>query len=148
VRRNSDAFPLFRAWPPVADMNDINLEILAETRKRRRLTFWAIWNLLVFASALGAASWLVAHRHAPGAAKARHHVPSSASPAIPGVLDKSIAVLPFLDLSDNQQMAYFAEGVREEILLILAKGDDFRVVRPSDAAYVLEGSVRRVDHRV
>jgi TolB-like protein len=129
-------------------MNDINLEILAEIPKLRRLIPSAIWNLLVFASALGAASWLVGHRHVPGAAKARHDVPPLASPAIPGGLDKSVAVLPFLDLSDNQQMAYFAEGVREEILLQLAEVGDFRVVSPSNAAYLLEGSVRRVDNRM
>jgi TolB-like protein len=129
-------------------MNDINLEILAEIRKLRRLTLWAILTLLVFASALGAASWLVAHWNAPGEANARHHVPLLTSPAIPGVLDKSIAVLPFLDLSDNQRMAYFAEDVREDILLELAKVDDLKVVSSSNAAYLLEGSVRRVGNRV
>jgi TolB-like protein len=129
-------------------MNDINPEILAEIRKLRRLTLWAILNLLVSVSALGVAYWIVAHRDAPGAANARYHVLPLASPAIPGVLDKSIAVLPFLDLSDNQQMASFAQGVREEILLKLGKANDFKVVSPSNAVYLLEGSVRRVDNRM
>lgn len=126
-------------------MNDINLEILSEIRKLRRLILWAILSLLVFAFALGAASWLVAHRNTSRAANGRHHVSPLAFPAIPGVPNKSIAVLPFLDLSDNQQMAYFAKRMREEILLKLAKVDDFKVVNSSNAAYLLEGSVRRVD---
>jgi TolB-like protein len=59
-----------------------------------------------------------------------------------------IAVLPFLDLSDNQQMACFAKDLREEILLKLAKVDGFKVVRSTNAAYLLEGNVRRVDNRI
>jgi TolB-like protein len=75
--------------------------------------------LLTVVAALGLLSVLLPVRQA---ANARHHfVPPLASPGIPGVLDKSIAVLPFLDLSDNQQMAYFAKDLREEILLKLAK---------------------------
>jgi TolB-like protein len=129
-------------------MNDISLEILAEIRKLRRLTLWASLNLLVFAFALGAASWLIAHRNAPGAANGSHHVPSFTFSAIPDVLEKSIAVLPFLDLSDNQQMAYFADDVREEILLKLAKIENCKVVSSRNAAYLLEGSVRRVDNHM
>lgn len=140
---------LFSEPPPVADVSDIKPEILAEIRKRRHLTVWPILNLLVFASALGAAYWLVKPRNAPAAAIARHRVPPLAFPAIPGVLDKSIAVLPFRDLTDNQQMSCFAEGVREEILLKLAKIDDLKVISSgSNAAYLLQGSVRRVDNRV
>ncbi len=149
-------------------MNDINLEILAEIRKLRCLTLWSILNLLVFAAALGAAYWLVAHRSTPAAANARHHVPPLASPAIPGVLDKSIVVLPFQNLSDDQQISYFAEGVLEEVLLKLDKVADLEVISFSNvmqhkavlkrnlcevgqqlgAAYLLEGSVRRVDNHV
>jgi TolB-like protein len=101
--------------------------------------------LLTVVAALGLLSVLLQVRQA---ANPRHHVPPSPSSAIPGVLDKSIAVLPFLDLSDNQQMAWFAEDVRDEILLKLAKVDGFKIVRPSNAAYFLEGNVRRVDNRI
>jgi TolB-like protein len=101
--------------------------------------------LLTVVAALGLLSVLLPVRQT---ANPRHHVPPSPSPAIPGVLDKSIAVLPFLDLSDNQQMACFAKDLREEILLKLAKVDGFKVVRPSNAAYLLEGNVRRVDNRI
>src|SRR4029450_1757940 len=101
--------------------------------------------LLTVAIAFGLLSVLLPVRQA---ANPRHHVPPLASPAIPGVLDKRIAVLPLLDLSDNQQLAWFAEDMREEILLKLAKVDGFKVVRPGNAAYLLEGNVRGVDHRL
>jgi TolB-like protein len=101
--------------------------------------------LLTVVAALGLLSMLLPVRQA---ANPRHHVPLSPSPAIPGVLDKSIAVLPFVDLSDNQQTACFAKDLREEILLRLAKVDGFKVVRSSNAAYLLEGNVRRVDNRI
>jgi TolB-like protein len=101
--------------------------------------------LLTVVAALGLLSVLLPVRQA---ANPRHPVPLSPSPAIPGVLDKSIAVLPFVDLSDNQQTACFAKDLREEILLRLAKVDGFKVVRSSNAAYLLEGNVRRVDNRI
>jgi TolB-like protein/Tfp pilus assembly protein PilF len=78
---------------------------------------------------------------------------------------KSIAVLPFENLSPDAQNAYFADGVTEDIHTQLAKIGDLRVIaRTSVAAYkgkplreiardlgvtaVLEGSVRRAGDRV
>jgi adenylate cyclase len=76
--------------------------------------------------------------------------------------DRSIAVLPFTDLSPGKDHAYFSDGVAEEILTALAKVDGLRVAarrssfwfRGKEAelpeiaqrlnvAHVLEGSVRR-----
>ena len=74
----------------------------------------------------------------------RHHPPLRFLAS----LTRAIAGLPFLDLSDNQQMVCFAKGLQEEILLKLAKVDGFKNVRPSNAAYFLEGNVRRVDNRI
>src|SRR6267378_1494096 len=44
------------------------------------------------------------------------------------VLDKSIAVLPFENLSDEKQNAYFTDGVQDEILTDLAKIADLKVI--------------------
>src|SRR6202030_644359 len=49
----------------------------------------------------------------------------AAGGAIP---DKSIAVLPFENLSDDKQNAYFADGVQDEILTNLAKVADLKVI--------------------
>ena len=80
---------------------------------------------------------------------------------------KSIAVLPFENLSNDPNNAYFAEGVQEEILTRLAKIGDLRVIsytstqryqsKPRDlaeiakqlgVASILEGSVQKVADQV
>jgi TolB-like protein len=80
---------------------------------------------------------------------------------------KSIAVLPFDNLSGNPENAYFTDGIQEEILMRLAKIADLKVVsRTSTVRYkrspqnlreiatqlgvanVLEGSVQRTADRV
>jgi TolB-like protein len=81
--------------------------------------------------------------------------------------DKSIAVLPFADMSEKKDQEYFADGMAEEILDILAKIPRLTVVgrtssfqfkgRTEDlrkigeklgAAYVVEGSVRKAGDRI
>jgi TolB-like protein/predicted Zn-dependent protease len=76
--------------------------------------------------------------------------------------EKSIAVLPFVDLSERHDQEYFGDGMAEEVINLLAKLPDFKVIgrtssfqfkgrnedlrkigQSLDAAYVLEGSVRR-----
>jgi len=42
--------------------------------------------------------------------------------------EKSIAVLPFQNLSDEKENACFADGVQEEILTTLAKVADLKVI--------------------
>ncbi len=87
----------------------------------------------------------------------------------PGVIsEKSIAVLPFQNLSEDQQNAYFANGVQDEILTALAKIADLKVISRTSVmqykttsnrnlpeiaqalkvAYVLEGSVQRAGDRI
>ena len=81
--------------------------------------------------------------------------------------EKSIAVLPFLDLSETKDQEYFCDGISEEILHALAKVDGLRVVaRTSSFSFkgksanarevgkklnvenVLEGSLQREGNRV
>src|SRR5512132_1546441 len=84
-----------------------------------------------------------------------------------GKIDKSIAVLPFENLSDEKENAYFADGIQDDILTNLAKIGDLKVIsRTSVMPYrgkasnvreigktlgvgaVLDGSVRRIGNRV
>jgi TolB-like protein/Tfp pilus assembly protein PilF len=81
--------------------------------------------------------------------------------------DKSIAVLPFVDMSEKKDQEYFADGMAEEIIDLLAKLPGIRVIgRTSSfqfkgksedlrkigailgAAYVVEGSVRKSGDRL
>src|SRR5207253_905766 len=43
-------------------------------------------------------------------------------------IDKSVAVLPFQNLSSDPDNAYFADGIREEVLTRLAKIEDLKVI--------------------
>jgi TolB-like protein/Flp pilus assembly protein TadD len=83
-------------------------------------------------------------------------------------IDKSIAVLPFQNLSDEKENAYFADGIQDDILTNLSKIGDLKVIsRMSVMSYrgegmrkareigkalgvaaLLEGSVRRIGNRV
>ncbi|HSU85231.1 MAG TPA: hypothetical protein VLI42_00725 [Chthoniobacterales bacterium] len=93
--------------------------------------------------------------------------PASFAPAA-AIPEKSIAVLPFENLSDNKENAYFTDGVQDEILTDLAKIADLKVIsrtsvmqyksgaarnlreigRQLGVAHLLEGSVQRVGDKV
>ncbi|MCH8867430.1 MAG: hypothetical protein IID58_11315 [Proteobacteria bacterium] len=114
-------------------------------RTGRRLDFIIIGVLAV------AVAWLTFDK-----------VESDAPPVEVVEIDKSIAVLPFADLSKEQDQEWFADGLAEEILNALSRIPDLLVVsRTSSFAYkgsdkdlrviaaelgvahILEGSVRR-----
>jgi len=88
--------------------------------------------------------------------------------AAPVIVEKSIAVLPFENLSDDKQNAYFADGVQDEILTNLARVADLKVISRTSVmqyksgvqrnlrdiaktlgvSHVVEGSVQRSAGRV
>src|SRR5881396_1331900 len=88
--------------------------------------------------------------------------------SVSGIVDKSIAVLPFENLSSEKENAYFADGIQNEILTDLAKIADLKVISRTSVtpyratetrklgeiaqqlgvAHLVEGSVQRVANRV
>ena len=110
---------------------------------------------------------LVFQNSRPKSAENSAAAPSANVPSLP-ISDKSIAVLPFENLSANRDNAFFADGVQDEILTDLAKVADLKVIsRTSVAQYktdvsrnlreiakqlgvahVLEGTVQRSANRV
>src|ERR1700730_2674844 len=90
-----------------------------------------------------------------------------AHPAL-AAAEKSIAVLPFENLSSDKENAYFADGVQDEILTYLAKIADLKVISRTSVmpyksgiarnlreigkqlgvAHLLEGSVQRAEAKV
>jgi TolB-like protein/tetratricopeptide (TPR) repeat protein len=91
----------------------------------------------------------------------------STSPSAATISNKSIAVLPFDNLSGDPQNAYFSEGVQDEILTRLAKIAELKVISrtstqrfkssPNDlrqiaqqlgVANILEGSVQKANDQV
>jgi TolB-like protein/DNA-binding winged helix-turn-helix (wHTH) protein/tetratricopeptide (TPR) repeat protein len=97
---------------------------------------------------------------------------SRLTPAVPrdtlaAIAGKSIAVLPFVDMSEGKDEEYFADGMAEEVIDLLAKvpglhalgrtssfqfkgrNEDLRKIGSAlDAAYVVEGSVRKAGDRI
>jgi TolB-like protein/Flp pilus assembly protein TadD len=92
---------------------------------------------------------------------------SSGSPTTATTTDKSIAVLPFDNLSRDPDNAYFCEGVQDEILTRLAKVADLKVISRTSTqhfkstpdnlpqiakqlgvAHILEGSVQKASDQV
>jgi TolB-like protein len=96
------------------------------------------------------------------------YVPAIIASATPPVIDKSIAVLPFQDLSADRQKSNVADDVQREILSKLAQLADLKVISAGSVmqqkalltrsrrdvgqqlgvAYLLEGRVRRAGSRV
>src|SRR5206468_11561034 len=117
-----------------------------------------------------AALLFVPHRSLPTAVKGpTSSVPARAilSPSTP-VPEKSIAVLPFDNLSDDKQNAFFAAGVQDEIISNLARIAHLKVISRTSAnlyksgnprtsreigqqlgvAHLLEGNVQRIGKRL
>ena len=127
---------------------------LQAVKKHRARVRWAevAVGLLVLAAIIGAVTFFLR----------RAAVPSLT------ISEKSIAVLPFENLSEEQQNAYFADGVQDEILTHLAKIADLKVISRTSAmqyksgaprnlreigqqlgvAHLLEGSVQRAGGKV
>jgi len=93
-------------------------------------------------------------------------VSATASPAL-AIPEKSIAVLPFENLSSDKENAYFADGIQDEILTRLSKIADLKVIsrtstqqyqskpgnlseiaRQLGVAHILEGSVQKAGNAV
>ncbi|MBT8039573.1 MAG: hypothetical protein KJN78_04995, partial [Gammaproteobacteria bacterium] len=81
--------------------------------------------------------------------------------------DQSIAVLPFVNMSGDPEQEYFSEGIAEELLNLLARIPELRVISRSsafifkgkdidipaiaeklDVAHILQGSVRKAGDQV
>src|SRR5256885_12431246 len=117
---------------------------------------------LASAVALATSVWLSLH---PKSQNSGEPAKTGAPASIP---EKSVAVLPFENFSDEKENAYFAEGDQDEILTYLAKVADLKVISRTSVmqyknaathnlreiaqelgvAHVLEGSVQRAGNRV
>jgi TolB-like protein/Tfp pilus assembly protein PilF len=96
-----------------------------------------------------------------------HRIPIKRAGAVTSIPEKSIAVLPFENLSHDPDNAYFAEGMQDEILARLSKIADLKVIsrtstqkyksapdnlreiaRQLGVANILEGSVQKAADQV
>ena len=137
------------------EVGNPNLPSKLRTVKRHRLVRWAAVAIgLLVVAALAAAVFFFL-RKAPAGSLAT-------------TVEKSIAVLPFENLSEEKQNEFFAEGVQDEILTYLAKIADLKVISRTSVmryksgaarnlreigqqlgvAHVVEGSVQRAANKV
>ena len=70
--------------------------------------------------------------------------PASSQPAALIIAEKSIAVLPFENLSDEKANAYFADGVQDEILTNLAQIADLKVISRTSVMQYKTGKHRNL----
>jgi TolB-like protein/class 3 adenylate cyclase/Tfp pilus assembly protein PilF len=150
--------------------------------KPRTNRSWMIAAAVIIVAALALGGYLLSRRSAPVAGAATLPAPvatpaalSSAAPAaapvttVPAAVpEKSIAVLPFENLSEEKANAFFTDGVQDEILTNLAKIADLKVISRTSVmpyktgtqrnlreiaqqlgvAHLVEGSVQKVANRV
>jgi TolB-like protein/tetratricopeptide (TPR) repeat protein len=119
--------------------------------------------LALFGAGYFALDRLVLSKRAPTLGATSLRGDSAATP----VNEKSIAVLPFIDLSEKKDQEYFSDGLAEELLDLLAKTPGLHVIartssfsfkgKPDDiptigrklnVANILEGSVRKSGNRL
>ena len=131
----------------------------------------AIGVLAVLAILLIVADRLMPDRGLVGASDSSEartdQVASDATSSVPAASDRSIAVLPFVDMSAGKDQEYFTDGISEELLNLLAKvpelkvigrtssfqfkgkNEDLRVIgQKLNVAHLLEGSVRKSGNKI
>ena len=151
-------FPLALVLAWVLEITPEGLKV--ETSKTGSKRMFAIAAVLV---AL-AAGWYF--RRQP-ASEVPAPATNAAAPVTPAVSSKSIAVLPFENLSEDKANGYFADGIQDQILTGLAKIGDLKVIsrtstqkyathpdnlsqiaRELGVAHIIEGSVQRAGNKV
>src|SRR5437660_4844529 len=124
----------------------------------------AVARVLILVLALAALGWWMFQQRAPKqVANPQTNAPSPSLPAATGAADqKSIAVLPFVDMSEKKDQEYFADGLSEELIGMLSQVPKIKVPARTSSSYfkgkqttiadiakalvvahVLEGSVRK-----
>jgi TolB-like protein/Flp pilus assembly protein TadD len=135
--------------------------------RRKRLLLAAVG-----AAAAVALAWLLANRFLISKHVAQDRPATTASLAVapyglPAISDRSIAVLPFVDMSEKKDQEYFSDGLSEELIDLLAQVQDLRVPARTSSFYfkgkqstiaeiatalgvshVLEGSVRKAGNTI
>ena len=136
--------------------------------KRGRSRTWIIAAAVIIVSALALGGFLLSRRPATFVTGGASSAVPVATPVTGAFPEKSIAVLPFENLSDEKQNAFFTDGVQDEILTDLAKIADLKVISRTSVmqyktgvqrnlreigqqlgvAHVVEGSVQRAANKV
>lgn len=163
-------FPLALIGAWFFDLSSDGIQVTEETPPERRLTGVRVIDGVVVLLALGV-GFMYLERFVDEPPELQGVETSADKPEVaglaPALLEPSIAVLPFENLSDSKENAYFAAGIHEDILNDLSKVGELIVTsRTSTLAYagstkpvpviaeelgvnyIIEGSVRRAGEQV
>jgi adenylate cyclase len=140
---------------------------VAATTARLRPAVLLIAAVVVIAGGYAAIDRFVLSKHVAPAGLAPAPTVQSAAPTLAAIPEKSIAVLPFVDMSEKRDQEYFSDGLSEELIDHLAHSADLKVIARTSSfqfkgknedvrsiagklgvANVLEGSVRTSGHAV
>lgn len=113
-------------------------------RRRPQSTSSRYWRGVALAAiviGLGFGFWEVSRQLAPKVTSSPASQSETSSALVP---QKSIAVLPFADLSDDKQNAFLADGVQDDILTTLSKIADLKVISGSSVSSYTPGTARNL----
>jgi TolB-like protein len=132
----------------------------------RKLNYVITGTLILIIVVMGAERWFLAQGPSPASMKPVSVEPDAVETS-PEAVPKSVAVLPFADLSQAGDQQWFADGLAEEILNALAKTPDLlvssrtasfryrgsqqeisQIAEELGVAHILEGSVRSAGDRI
>jgi TolB-like protein/Tfp pilus assembly protein PilF len=152
-----------RAHPPVSTHSSTHSPV---PPPKAGLPKW-IWAAVALVAVGAVAAWFGLRKPAAVPEPAKPVVAVAPAATVPAVNDKSIAVLPFTNMSEDKSNAFFADGIHEDILTNLALVKELHVVSSTSVmqyrgttkpirqigtelgvAYVLEGSVQRAGNKV
>lgn len=133
--------------------------------RRRSIAAMAVVGVLALAAA-----YFTVGRHGRFTPRSEAELPGASIPAVPAgpiISEKSVAVLPFVDMSEKKDQEYFSDGLSEELIDMLSKISDLRVPARTSSfyfkgksediptiakrllvAHILEGSVRKSGNHI
>jgi TolB-like protein len=136
------------------------------TEPKRSRHVWLAVGLSTVIVVLGSAYYFLGQLH-NGDGQRETAGKGTASEAVSAIPEKSIAVLPFADMSEKKDQEYFSDGLSEELIDMLTKIPELRVpartssfyfkgksetivtiARALGVANVLEGSVRKAGNQL
>lgn len=155
-------------WTPGGLVRDgaASLDVAASVRAGKRLDRWIMVLLALALGYFAVDKFVLApSRETALAQEARQEGRSDAIKETFG--ERSIAVLPFKDMSEAQDQRYLSDGISEELLNLLARVPELRVIsrtsafgfrdgkvdiptiaKKLDVGYVLDGAIRKAGNRV
>jgi len=132
----------------------------------QRITRTELAVLTVLLLLAGGSLWIYAHQRQKAPAVGATTPSVATGPQVPAPA-RSIAVLPFADMSEHHDQEYFSDGLSEELINLLAQAPQLRVIARTSSfsfkgkdvdiaeiaqklnvAFILEGSVRKSGDRL